>query len=227
MARNLADGLRWTSIGSRLCDAALSAVDDDALAGASSLPAWTRAHIVAHLDGNARALVNLATWARTGVETPMYSSMDQRNADIETGAELPPPELRERFAQSCVALSDAMAQLSEPDWSAEVVTAQGRTIPASEVPWMRAREVMVHAVDLDGGIAFADLPKDFLVALVADAVTRRSTLEGQPALTLVADGRQWEVAGDGDPVRVAGSLAQVVAYVTGRAPLGPDQPAWL
>ena len=65
------------------------------------------------------------------------------------------------------------------------------------------------------------------MALVADAVTRRSTLEGQPALTLVADGRQWEVAGDGDPVRVAGSLAQVVAYVTGRAPLGPDQPAWL
>lgn len=227
MPRTLSDGLRWTSIGTQLCERALAAVDNTALGGASPLPVWTRAHVVAHLEGNARALVNLVTWARTGVETPMYSSMDQRNADIETGAALPAHELRERFAQSRSALANGMAQLSEQAWAADVVTAQGRTVPASEIPWMRAREVMVHAVDLDGGVTFDDLPDDFLAALVDDVVARRATLPGQPALVLQAGTHRWDVAGDGDPVWCEGTLSQVAAYVTGRAPLGPELPAWL
>ena len=92
----------------------------DALADASALSGWSRAHLVAHLDGNARALTNLVTWARTGVETTMYSSMTQRDADIATGAALPPGELRDRFAQSRTALANGMAQLSEQAWGAEV-----------------------------------------------------------------------------------------------------------
>ena len=32
-------------------------------------------------------------------------------------------------------------------------------MPATDVPWMRAKEVWVHGVDLDAGLAFADLPR--------------------------------------------------------------------
>ena len=46
-------------------------------------------------------------------------------------------------------------------------------MPASEIPWLRAREVWVHAVDLGRGVEFADLPDDFLRALEEDIVTRR------------------------------------------------------
>jgi hypothetical protein len=37
---------------------------------------------------------------------------------------------------------------------------------------MRAGEVMVHAVDLDAGVTFDDLPTDFLDALVADVLVK-------------------------------------------------------
>jgi maleylpyruvate isomerase len=227
MAPALGDALRWTAIGTQLCERAIADEPDGALAEPSGLPGWTRAHVVAHLDGNARALVNLVTWARTSVETPMYSSMDQRNADIETGAALPGAELRERFAQSRTALANGMAQLSEQAWAADVVTAQGRTVPASEIPWMRAREVMVHAVDLKGGVAFADLPEDFLTALVSDVVARRAALADQPALVLHAGGHRWDIPGADVPAAIEGSLADIAAYACGRARLGPDQPAWL
>ena len=227
MAVGRADGLRWTALGTQLCERALASVDDHAIADASALSGWSRAHLVAHLDGNARALTNLVTWARTGVETPMYSSMTQRDADIATGAMLPPGELRDRFAESHSILADGMAQLSEQAWGADVRTIQGRTISASDIPWLRSREVMVHAVDLLGGVTFDDLPDDFLVALIDDVAARRGTLDNQPALALVAAGRRWEVAGAGAPVAVSGSLAQIASYLTGREPLGPDQPAWL
>lgn len=41
--------------------------------------------------------------------------------------------------------------LPDANWTHEVRTAQGRTVPASETVWMRTREVWVHAVDLDNG----------------------------------------------------------------------------
>ena len=44
---------------------------------------------------------------------------------------------------------------------------------AAETPWMRSREVMVHAVDLATGLTFADLPEDFLAALRADITVKR------------------------------------------------------
>ena len=50
----------------------------------TALPGWTRKHLVAHLAGNAEALLRLLHWAGTGERTPMYTSPEQRNADIES-----------------------------------------------------------------------------------------------------------------------------------------------
>jgi maleylpyruvate isomerase len=103
----------------------------------------------------------------------MYSSPEQRAADIETGSTRPGDELRRWFDASAARLSAAMNALTTDQWSAEVVTAQGRTVPARETPWMRAREVLVHAVDLGTGTTFADLPSHFLQALVDDVTAQR------------------------------------------------------
>ncbi|WP_373302302.1 maleylpyruvate isomerase N-terminal domain-containing protein [Streptomyces flaveus] len=51
-------------------------------------------HVVAHVARDAEALVNLLTWARTGVTTPMYASGDQRAREIEDGARQPVGALR-------------------------------------------------------------------------------------------------------------------------------------
>src|SRR5688500_13026045 len=61
-------------------------LDDIAMKRPSLLPGWSRGHVLTHLARNADALVNLLTWARTGVEHPMYTSRADRDADIEEGS---------------------------------------------------------------------------------------------------------------------------------------------
>jgi len=98
-----------------------------------------------------------------------------------------------------------------------VMTAQGRTVPAAEVPWMRSREVYVHAVDLATGLSFADLPAGFLAALCGDVVGKRKEPGRALVLEAADTGGRWKLPGDGEAVAVAGPLAEVTAYLTGRA----------
>jgi maleylpyruvate isomerase len=191
MSRDLDDALRWTAEGTKLCADALAGLDLD---HPSRLPGWTRRHLVAHLAANADALGNLVRWAATGTETPMYSSPDQRAHDIAVGALRSPEDLTRWLACASAALGDSMAALTADQWSATVRTAQGRVVPAREIPWLRAREVMVHAVDLDAELSFEDLPSAFLEALVVDVLVKR-----------------------GPDADVAGPLAGRAAYLTGRA----------
>jgi len=80
----------------------------DGLGAASLLPGWPRTTLLAHLTRNADALVNLLTWARTGVETPMYASSGARDAGIAQTAALPPDELRAEFRLSQARLAAGM-----------------------------------------------------------------------------------------------------------------------
>ena len=123
----------------------------------------------------------------------MYSSPSQRNADIEAGALRPADDLRSWFDDSAQKLSEAMEELTAEQWQAPVRTAQGRQVPATEIPWLRAREVMIHAVDLGTGITFTDLPPGFLEALSADIRRKR-----------------------GDVPDVRGALPDITAYLSGR-----------
>ncbi|WP_039829121.1 maleylpyruvate isomerase family mycothiol-dependent enzyme [Nocardia testacea] len=191
--RTHADALKWAEHGTGLFVTQAALLDDRSMAAPSLLPGWTRKHLVAHVAANADALGNLAHWARTGERRPMYSSPDQRNADIESGAALSADELTIWLNEAVRKLSVAMEALSEDDWHHEVVTAQGRTVPATEIPWLRAREVCVHAVDLGTGTTFADLPDTFLSALVTD-------IRGKRGLDEIPDG----------------PLSEVTAYLAGR-----------
>ena len=81
----------WVGHGTDLLLRTLRTLPDADLDGPSALPGWTRRYLLAHLVANADALRNLAAWARTGVETPMYASPAQRERDIATGAPWPRP----------------------------------------------------------------------------------------------------------------------------------------
>ncbi len=178
----------WVTEGTALCRRALVDLD-----GPSLLPGWTRRHVAAHLSLNAAALGNLVHWARTGEERPMYSSPDQRTTDIDAGALRPSDHLRAWFDDSARDLSDAMDALTAEQWQAPVRTAQGREVPATEIVWLRSREVMIHAVDLGTGVTFADLPTDFLETLSQDIRTKR-----------------------GNAPAVRGPLPNTTAYLAGR-----------
>jgi maleylpyruvate isomerase len=175
--RTPADGRRWMDQGSALFLGAVAGLDEAALAADSGLPGWTRKHLVAHVAANAEAIGNLVQWAATGVEHPMYASPQDRAAGIEHGATLPAPELLAWLRRSTEALATAMDGLTDEQWATEVRTAQGRTVPATETPWMRSREVCVHAVDLATGLTFADLPDEFNRALCDDIRGKRGLAE--------------------------------------------------
>lgn len=166
---------------------------EEQFAAPSLLPGWSRKHVVAHVHHNAEALGRLVSWVATGVESPMYSSVEHRNGEIEASATLSGDELRRLVRQSAGALATDLGKLSEQEWSIQVVTAQGRTVPASEIPWMRAREVAVHAVDMDAGVGFADLPENLTTTLVREVVDKRLREGEGPLLAGWLTGRGTEV----------------------------------
>jgi len=232
----IARRIAWVREGTELALEQVDALSDESLSGPSGLPDWTRAHVVAHIGLNANGLANLLHWARTGEETPMYVSMEARNADIETWSALPPAELRARVAEASSRFADSLDDVT--DWGAQVRNFQGAHIPASTIPWYRARELMIHTVDLDAGTTMGDLPTGFLIALVDEVSAQRSASIPGPALTLRhgASERHWHVEGEGEPADITGSVADIAAYLLGRPAPGlrtadgsalPDLPRWL
>ena len=148
----------------------LAELTDDELDGDTLLDGWTRKHLLAHVGYNAAALCRLLDWAATGVETPMYESTEQRGQEINEGATLSAAALRNLFDHTVARLDEKWRHLPESAWDAEVRTAQGRSVPASETVWMRTREVWIHAVDLANGARFASFPDIVLESLLTDIV---------------------------------------------------------
>ncbi len=179
----------WLEQGTALFRGTVDRLSDTDFDRPTSLPGWTRRHVIAHVHYNAEALQRLLHWARTGERTPMYSDGQQRAAEIESGASLPTAELRRLVHASAQNLAADLDALPETAWNNQVVTAQGRTVPASELVWMRTREVAVHAIDLDAGVEFADLPHELNAALVADIVRKRTGGPEAAALAAWLSGR--------------------------------------
>lgn len=213
-SRSLANTLAWAGDGAAHLRGLMTRMGDDAFARPSALPGWTRAHVLTHVARNADAMINLLAWARTGVRTPAYASREQRDADIDAGAHRPPGEIRDDVVASSDRLAQVVRAMPASAWAAHVQNAQGRDLAAIDIPWLRAREMWIHAVDLDVGASFADIPAPMVTELITDVAATMGGKPGCPALRLVAlDGATWAV---GDPA--------AAAVVTGPAPL---LAAWL
>jgi maleylpyruvate isomerase len=226
--------LAWMHDGTERLLAGVAALSDQALKAPTALPGWNRRYLLSHVAANAGALRNLVHWARTGEERRMYASPAERDAGIAAGAGLPAADLRAWISSSAAALTADLDALGDglsasPAWDAKVITAQGLTRSASEIPWMRVREVYIHVIDLAIGANFADLPEGFLAALLDDVTVRRSAKGGGPALIVAATdtGGRWDVAGTG----ISAALPDLAAWLTGRpAPAlsaAPVLPPWL
>lgn len=203
---------RWAD-GERLFATALGRLTDEELDRPSLLPGWDRRHVLAHVARNADALCNLLTWARTGNETPMYPSREARDAGIAETAALDAPRLRTELVAATARLADAVRGLPGPAWSAQVGTMQGRSVPATEIPWMRCIEVVVHAVDLDAGVGFADVAEDVQAAICEEVLASWERRGELPDVVVFAGDREW---GSG-AVAVSGSLPAVTGWLTGRS----------
>jgi maleylpyruvate isomerase len=237
-SRSLANSLAWAGDGAAHLRGLMMRMGEEAFPAPSALPGWSRAHLLTHIARHADAMINLLTWARTGVRTPAYASREQRDADIEAGARRAPGEIRDDVVESSDRLAQVVRAMPDAAWSARVQNAQGRELPATDIPWLRAREMWIHAVDLDVGASFADMPAPMLAELLADVTTMMGENPDCPALRLVADGgATWTVGDPAAATTVTGPAPELAAWLLGRStgrilrtPDGtkpPTPPRWL
>jgi maleylpyruvate isomerase len=202
----------------------LNELSDTELDGPSLLPGWNRRHVTAHIGYNARAIARLIEWASTGVETPMYASTDVRDKEINFGATLSPIALRNLFDHSAVHLNVEWRDLPEHSWHHKVKTIQAREVPATETIWMRTREVWTHAVDLDNGATFADIPVPVLEGLLRDITGAWKTRGTDTGLLVnVTDQTISMTFGDTEtesPLVISGPLAAITQWAAGRGNFG-------
>lgn len=153
----------------RLLATARGLTDDDVRRD-SLLPGWTVGHVLTHIARNADSLVNLVDSARTGVPIPQYVSAEAREADIEAGADRPIAVQLDDLVASADRLREALARMPAEGWDVEVEWRGGGRSAAGVIPSARLTEVDVHHADLGLGYGFGDLPEDFRLKLLADAV---------------------------------------------------------
>lgn len=212
--------LALAAAGTAALEAVVEGFDDRAAALPSHLPGWSRAHVVSHLARDAETLAGLLVRARTGVEAPMSVSAERRDRDVEEGARRGARALCADLVTADRGFARACAQLPEGAWQAVVRVPGADRVPAAEVVWMRAREVWVHAVDLLGGVTFADVPRQMITALLDAAERESKTRPGHPLVELRGqpDDGIWLLGCPGSRVAavVAGDAPSLAAYVTGR-----------
>ncbi|GAA0514014.1 MULTISPECIES: maleylpyruvate isomerase family mycothiol-dependent enzyme [Streptomyces] len=213
---------------------------------ASLLPGWTRAHVIAHVAYNARALGRLVAWAQSNIECPMYESADARNREIDLGATLSGPELLQLSADEAGQLDKAWRNLPKDRWEYHVKNAQGVSISVAETVWMRSRELWLHALDLDNGARADDIPDSALHRILQDVLTVWASRDGIAVRARVSDsGVEVQPLGvqrnDLGATNVAGTLPDLVMWAAGRRRHGvvevgsagreisavPEAPRWL
>ncbi|MFF4948458.1 maleylpyruvate isomerase family mycothiol-dependent enzyme [Streptomyces chattanoogensis] len=195
----------------------VTTLTDDQVGGPTLVPPWTRGHVLTHVARAADSLCRLLTWARTGVETPQYASMDARAAEIEAGAARSVAELAADVADSAARFEEAVRALPDAAWRAEVRMRTGELrTPASIVP-TRLRELEVHHADLALGYTFADVPPEAARWIIDDLIAAQRRRDGAPALRIAAtDTDLTHELGSGGPL-IRGPQAVLLAWLTGRS----------
>ena len=199
----------------RLLDTA-GVLTDEHVGEPSLLPGWTRGHVLTHVARNADSLVNLLTWARTGVETPQYATPTEREEGIATGYARPAAEQLDDVRAASQRFAEAAADLPAEAWNAIV---GGMGYPAAHVLWRRLREVEVHHVDLASGYTWRDWPEAFSHRLLHEVITI-FTRDDVPAVAVRAKELGHPLTyGTGEPtVTVSGRGSDLAAWLIGRSP---------
>lgn len=186
------------------------------------LPGWTRRDLVAHVGYNARAISRLVLWANTDTEIPMYRSPEERNQEIRLGATMPPRALRNLNHHAAVSLNVEWRDTPANRWNYQVKTAQGRTVPLTDTVWMRTREVWLHAIDLDNGARFSDIPGNVQFRLLQDIVEAWKKRGVDPGYAITIDGHNelktlcTTKVPPSKQIEIRGSLPALVAWASGR-----------
>lgn len=190
---------------------------DDQWPEPSVLPGWSRAHVIAHVALNAEGLAGALDNLVRGEPGAMYQSNEKRDADIEELAAATPPDIRERLFAAGERLRDALAALSDDDWTGSIDRVPGGpSFPVLALPATRRREVEIHHADIGCGYRHTDWPRDFCHELLDVLATEQAGNPETATFRVSATdlGRSWSVGAD-QPV-VSGSGADLAWWLAGR-----------
>ncbi|GGX13918.1 maleylpyruvate isomerase family mycothiol-dependent enzyme [Streptomyces noursei] len=172
--------------------------------------------VITHVARATDSLRRLLTWARTGVETPQYTSVDAQAAEIEAGARRPVRELAADVVATAERFDHAVRTLPDAAWYHEVRmrTGEPRT-PGTLVP-TRLRELEVHHADLAAGYTFADIPPQAGRWIIEDLLEAQRRRADVPPLRIEAtDTGLTQELGTGGPT-ITGTQADLLGWLTGR-----------
>jgi maleylpyruvate isomerase len=194
----------------------LAGVPEERLRAASPLPGWSRAHVAAHLAGNARAMRRQAEYAVRGELVDFYDGgFPARDAVIDRESAGTPAELVAAVAEAQRELEQTWRGLKPDAWDRPV---RWRRSTVLDTLYGRWREAEIHAADLDLGYRPQDWPEPF-ARHALDFLAPRVPAGSE--LTLRADDADLTmVLGAGVPVEVSGALRDLAAWMAGRAPDG-------
>jgi maleylpyruvate isomerase len=116
----------------------------------SALPDWTVGHVLTHLARNGDSVVHLTEAIGRGeVEDQYPGGATQRSTDIEAGSSRHAAELLADVREVNERVHRAWDALTDEQWLTGLArTASMREMPATYLPVMRCREVVVHTSDL-------------------------------------------------------------------------------
>jgi maleylpyruvate isomerase len=188
----------------------------------STLPGWTRGHVLTHIARNADGLGNLLRWAHTGTEIPMYPSAEARSADIEAGAGRPAASLAADARESAAAFAAEAASVPDGAWTVQVRALYGPPFPAIGVLDRRLSEVEIHHVDLGAGYSPDDWPAAFVAGALPRVAESFAGRDDTPPCLVSAEGttNSFRIGPDQaglPPVLIHGQPADLLGWLTGRS----------
>jgi maleylpyruvate isomerase len=149
--------------------AEVGGLGDTDFARPSQLPGWSVGHVLTHLARNAEAMCRRIEGAMRSEMVEQYAGGPSgRIAEIESGSERQPTEIREDVIDWSIRLDELFNSVPDDVWGRPVRTASGSEHPAALLPFRRWREVEVHLVDLGRGVT----PSDWSDGLVGRALPR-------------------------------------------------------
>ncbi|MFT7599666.1 MAG: hypothetical protein ACI8TP_002601 [Acidimicrobiales bacterium] len=175
-------------------------LDDSSLRAPSQLPGWSRAHVLAHLIGNADSITAGLVGAAAGrVDASYPGGLAQREDDIQRRSVWPRHHLLIELDTANSRLEAALEALDETSWQG-YCRARGSEWPVAELPSKRIREVEIHRVDLGlASFTTVEWSADFLESEL----------------------RSFQAGGAELPAPIAArSLHQQVAWILGRPAAG-------
>ncbi|WDO10686.1 maleylpyruvate isomerase family mycothiol-dependent enzyme [Streptomyces murinus] len=198
--------------------ATVASLTDAQVSGDTLVPPWTRGHVITHVARATDSICRLLAWARTGVETPQYASMDARAAEIEAGARRPVADLVADVRATAARFEEAVRTLPPAAWHTQVRMRTGELRTPATLILARLRELEIHHADLDAGYGFSDIPVDAARWIIDDIVEALARRPETPALRLETTDTGLVHALGADGPTVSGRQADILAWLSGRSP---------